>query len=101
MHWSDTPLHQPISQRASSCLHKIAEHRPTTACPRSLASKIAVLRRARTPKHPTYSPWRAAAQTGAAVLGHRPSAHTAWRLGRMPELDADETLLQRTVCCAD
>src|SRR2546429_4738150 len=38
-------IHQPISQRASCCLHKLAEHRPTTACPRSLVSKIAALRR--------------------------------------------------------
>jgi hypothetical protein len=54
-------IHQPISQKASRCLHKIAEHHPTTACPRSLASKIAALRRERTPKHPTYSQWHAAA----------------------------------------
>lgn len=54
-------IHQPISQRASSWLHRIAEHHPTTACPRALAPKIAALRRERTPKHPTYSQWRAAA----------------------------------------
>ncbi len=52
---------QPISQRASCCLHRTFEHHPTAAYPHFPVPKIAALPRVHPPKLPMYSQSRAAA----------------------------------------
>jgi Uncharacterised protein family (UPF0182) len=52
---------QPITQRASCCLHRTSEHHPTAAYPHFPVPKIAALPRVHSPKHPMYSQSRAAA----------------------------------------
>ncbi len=52
---------QPITQRASCCLHRTSEHHRTAAYPRFPVPKIAALPRVHPPKLPMYSQSRAAA----------------------------------------
>ena len=52
---------QPITQRASCCLHRTSEHHRTAAYPRLPVPKIAALPRVHPPKLPMYSQSRAAA----------------------------------------
>ena len=51
---------QPITQRASCCLHRRSEHHPTAAYPHFPVPKIAALPRVHPPKLPMYSQSRAA-----------------------------------------